>query len=205
MAGRGQCAARRRQRAAATASSSKAATIRRSPCRAPRFRWSIPTHSDDRLRARRETHDSFSTPDKREPYFPEAFAKLQKALNDARMIVLTHFHADHVAGVTQAANFDELAAQDFHHGRDRALPAQHAARAASGDDGRADQPVRHLRLWRLLSDRAGHRADQGGRTFHRSPDGLYRAAVGPRNPAQRRCRPGCWRTSPRSKAKRRPG
>ena len=61
----------------------------------------------------RETHDSFSTPDKREPYFPEAFARLQKALDDARMIVLTHFHADHVAGVTQAANFSELAKKTF--------------------------------------------------------------------------------------------
>ncbi len=61
----------------------------------------------------RETHDSFSTPDKREPYFPEAFARLQKALDDARMIVLTHFHADHVAGVTRAANFNELAKKTF--------------------------------------------------------------------------------------------
>jgi len=59
----------------------------------------------------RETHDSFSTPDKREPYFAEQFAKLQQALNTARMIVLTHFHADHVAGVTRAANFDALAAK----------------------------------------------------------------------------------------------
>src|SRR4029077_8496888 len=42
------------------------------------------------------THDSFS-PDKPEPYFPEAFAKLQRALDKARLIVLTHFHADHVA------------------------------------------------------------------------------------------------------------
>jgi glyoxylase-like metal-dependent hydrolase (beta-lactamase superfamily II) len=58
-----------------------------------------------------ETHDSFSTPDKREPYFPEAFAKLQAALASARLIVLTHFHADHVAGVTRAANFNELAAK----------------------------------------------------------------------------------------------
>ena len=58
-----------------------------------------------------ETHDSFSTPDKREPYFPEQFAQLQRALNQARMIVLTHFHADHVAGVTRAANYDELAAK----------------------------------------------------------------------------------------------
>jgi glyoxylase-like metal-dependent hydrolase (beta-lactamase superfamily II) len=58
-----------------------------------------------------ETHDSFSTPDKREPYFPDAFAQLQQALNQARMIVLTHFHADHVAGVTRAANYNELAAK----------------------------------------------------------------------------------------------
>jgi glyoxylase-like metal-dependent hydrolase (beta-lactamase superfamily II) len=58
-----------------------------------------------------ETHDSFSTSDKREPYFPEAFAKLQSALNAARMIVLTHFHADHVAGVTRASNYKDLAAK----------------------------------------------------------------------------------------------
>jgi glyoxylase-like metal-dependent hydrolase (beta-lactamase superfamily II) len=60
-----------------------------------------------------ETHDSFSTPDKREPYFPAVFVKLQKALDEARMIVLTHFHADHVAGVVRAANFDELAGKTF--------------------------------------------------------------------------------------------
>ena len=29
------------------------------------------------------------------------------------MIVLTHFHADHVAGVTRAANYNELAAKTF--------------------------------------------------------------------------------------------
>lgn len=61
----------------------------------------------------RETHNSFSTPEKREPYFSDQFAKLQQALNAARMIVLTHFHADHVAGVTRAANYDELAAKTF--------------------------------------------------------------------------------------------
>ena len=63
------------------------------------------------------THDSFSTPDKREPYFPDEFAKLQKALDAARLIVLTHFHADHVAGVTQAANADALAAKTVATGR----------------------------------------------------------------------------------------
>lgn len=59
----------------------------------------------------RATHDSFSTPEKREPYFPDTFARLQQALNAARMIVLTHFHADHVAGVTQASNYADLAAK----------------------------------------------------------------------------------------------
>ncbi len=54
------------------------------------------------------THDSFS-PDKPEPYYPEAFASLQRALNGARLIVLTHFHADHVAGVVCASNFADLA------------------------------------------------------------------------------------------------
>jgi glyoxylase-like metal-dependent hydrolase (beta-lactamase superfamily II) len=50
----------------------------------------------------RETHDSFSTPDKREPYFADQFSRLQQALNAARMIVLTHFHADHVVSVATA-------------------------------------------------------------------------------------------------------
>jgi len=58
-----------------------------------------------------ETHDSFSTPDKREPYYPDEFARLQRALNDACMIVLTHFHADHVAGVIRAENYEALAAK----------------------------------------------------------------------------------------------
>ncbi len=56
----------------------------------------------------RATHDSFGG---QEPYFPEAFAKLARALNAARLIVLTHHHADHVAGVLTAANFPELAAK----------------------------------------------------------------------------------------------
>jgi len=54
------------------------------------------------------THDSFS-PDKPEPYYPEQFAKLSRALDQARLIVLTHHHADHVAGVLCAPNFAELA------------------------------------------------------------------------------------------------
>ena len=54
------------------------------------------------------THASFS-PDKPEPYFAGQFAKLQRALAKARLIVLTHHHADHVAGVLCAPNFSELA------------------------------------------------------------------------------------------------
>jgi glyoxylase-like metal-dependent hydrolase (beta-lactamase superfamily II) len=37
--------------------------------------------------------------------------KLQRALDAARLIVLTHFHADHAAGVIRANNFNELAAK----------------------------------------------------------------------------------------------
>jgi glyoxylase-like metal-dependent hydrolase (beta-lactamase superfamily II) len=54
------------------------------------------------------THDSFS-PDKPEPYYADEFATLQRALDQARLIVLTHHHADHVAGVVSAANFPALA------------------------------------------------------------------------------------------------
>ncbi|HZP77710.1 MAG TPA: MBL fold metallo-hydrolase [Pseudolabrys sp.] len=52
------------------------------------------------------THESFGG---QEPYFPEEFAKLKRALDAARLIVLTHHHADHVGGVLTAANFAELA------------------------------------------------------------------------------------------------
>jgi glyoxylase-like metal-dependent hydrolase (beta-lactamase superfamily II) len=56
------------------------------------------------------THDSFS-PDKPEPYYAEEFAKLERALDAARLIVLTHHHADHVGGVVTASNFAALAAK----------------------------------------------------------------------------------------------
>lgn len=56
------------------------------------------------------THDSFS-PDKPEPFYPDAFARLERALDAARLIILTHYHADHVAGVVTAKNCSTLAAK----------------------------------------------------------------------------------------------
>jgi glyoxylase-like metal-dependent hydrolase (beta-lactamase superfamily II) len=44
-----------------------------------------------------------------EPYFPEAAAAVEKALRSARMIVMTHEHGDHVAGVIRTPFFAELA------------------------------------------------------------------------------------------------
>jgi glyoxylase-like metal-dependent hydrolase (beta-lactamase superfamily II) len=55
----------------------------------------------------KETHDSFGRAD--DPYFQDQFDRLRQALNQAQLIVLTHFHADHVTGVVRAPNFDELA------------------------------------------------------------------------------------------------
>lgn len=53
------------------------------------------------------THKTFGKTE--EPYFPEKFEQVKEALNQAKLIVLTHYHADHVAGVLRASNFDELA------------------------------------------------------------------------------------------------
>lgn len=54
-----------------------------------------------------ETHRTFGKTE--EPYFPDEFETVKKALNDAKMIILTHYHADHVAGVIRSGSFDELA------------------------------------------------------------------------------------------------
>jgi glyoxylase-like metal-dependent hydrolase (beta-lactamase superfamily II) len=56
----------------------------------------------------RATHESFGGS---EPYFPEEFARLRRALDAARMIVLTHHHADHVGGILTDAHFGTLAAK----------------------------------------------------------------------------------------------
>ncbi|MGI9378870.1 MAG: MBL fold metallo-hydrolase [Methyloligellaceae bacterium] len=54
------------------------------------------------------THDSFSDAGN-EPYDPPAFMRLKQALDQTRLIIFTHYHADHVAGVLTAENFTELA------------------------------------------------------------------------------------------------
>jgi glyoxylase-like metal-dependent hydrolase (beta-lactamase superfamily II) len=52
------------------------------------------------------THDSFG---EGEPYDSDSFAQLMQALRAASMIVLTHYHADHVGGIVTAEDFDALA------------------------------------------------------------------------------------------------
>jgi glyoxylase-like metal-dependent hydrolase (beta-lactamase superfamily II) len=44
-----------------------------------------------------------------EPYFPDAAARVERALRAARLIVMTHEHGDHVAGVIRTPFFAELA------------------------------------------------------------------------------------------------
>jgi glyoxylase-like metal-dependent hydrolase (beta-lactamase superfamily II) len=52
------------------------------------------------------THESFG---QGEPYDAQAFSRLKRALDAARLIVLTHYHADHCGGVVTAENFEALA------------------------------------------------------------------------------------------------
>lgn len=44
-----------------------------------------------------------------EPYFPEAAAQVEQAVRRARLIVVTHEHGDHVAGVIHTPAADDLA------------------------------------------------------------------------------------------------
>lgn len=55
-----------------------------------------------------ETHESFGKGEA-EPYYPEQYEILQKALGKAKMIFLSHYHGDHSGGVLQSPNFIELA------------------------------------------------------------------------------------------------
>lgn len=54
----------------------------------------------------RATHESFG---EGEPYDDDAFAQIIRALRAARMIVLTHYHADHAGGIVTAGDSDALA------------------------------------------------------------------------------------------------
>lgn len=56
------------------------------------------------------THNTFGK-DKvnKDPYFPERFDKVQTALLESNLIIFTHYHADHVAGVIRSKHFDNLA------------------------------------------------------------------------------------------------
>lgn len=56
------------------------------------------------------THATFSQ-GRPEPFYAEDFIKLRAALEGAKRIIFTHFHADHVGGVVTAPNFKELAAK----------------------------------------------------------------------------------------------
>jgi glyoxylase-like metal-dependent hydrolase (beta-lactamase superfamily II) len=44
-----------------------------------------------------------------EPYFPESAARVAKALADAKAIIVTHEHGDHIAGLIRSASFNDLA------------------------------------------------------------------------------------------------
>ena len=44
-----------------------------------------------------------------EPYFPEAAARVAEALRNAKAIIATHEHGDHIAGLMRSAAFFELA------------------------------------------------------------------------------------------------
>ncbi|MEE8543758.1 MAG: MBL fold metallo-hydrolase [Gammaproteobacteria bacterium] len=46
-----------------------------------------------------------------EPYWPDANAAVQAALRRAQLIIITHEHGDHVAGVLRSDDRDELAAK----------------------------------------------------------------------------------------------
>src|SRR5688572_653772 len=54
----------------------------------------------------RTTHESFG---EGEPYDDAAFTQVMRALEQACMIVLTHYHADHAGGIVTATNSDALA------------------------------------------------------------------------------------------------
>ena len=63
-----------------------------------------------------------------EPYFPEAVRQVEQAVRDARLVVVTHEHGDHVAGVIHSPVA----------GRDRSQDDPHAGTASDPDGLAAD-------------------------------------------------------------------
>jgi len=58
----------------------------------------------------RAVHDFFGR-GVQEPYFPQAAEQVARAVRDARLIVVTHEHGDHVAGVVHTPAAEDLAAK----------------------------------------------------------------------------------------------
>jgi glyoxylase-like metal-dependent hydrolase (beta-lactamase superfamily II) len=56
----------------------------------------------------RTVHDFFGR-GVEEPYFPEAARQVEQAVREARLMVVTHEHGDHVAGVVHSPDVAELA------------------------------------------------------------------------------------------------
>ncbi len=54
-----------------------------------------------------ETHRSFGK--SIEPYYPQNYKMVQTALKKANLIVISHYHADHSAGVIRYPDFDAIA------------------------------------------------------------------------------------------------
>ena len=54
-----------------------------------------------------ETHRTFGKTE--EPFYPDNYEQVKRALLQARLIILTHYHADHVAGVVRSDQFETLA------------------------------------------------------------------------------------------------
>ena len=54
-----------------------------------------------------ETHKHFGK--NNDPFYPENFEIVNKASLQANMILITHYHADHVAGVVRSKRFEDIA------------------------------------------------------------------------------------------------
>lgn len=54
-----------------------------------------------------ETHKTFGKTE--EPFYPENFEMVNKALLGSNLIILTHYHADHTAGIVRSKDFEKLA------------------------------------------------------------------------------------------------